>query len=83
MRIKRKEPLQHDQKLLKDEELLRNKFIPTDSILIAEQRFKKIKFRDDLDNEAEDSCSDDDFVMMIKNAKCREATKRADIITEA
>lgn len=83
MRIKRKDAIQHDQKLHKNNALLSNKFIPTDSILRVEEKLKKIKFRDDLDNEAEDSCSDDDFVMMIKNAKCREATKRADIVTEA
>ena len=45
-------------------------------------RSKLPKFRAELDNEEEDSFSDDDQVMMIKNRKCREATERADLATE-
>ncbi len=43
---------------------------------------KSMHFRKDLDNEEEDSFSDDDLVCAIKYNKMVESTKRADIVTE-
>ena len=41
-----------------------------------------MNFSKDLDNEDEDSISDDDLVCAIKFNKMVESTKRADIVTE-
>ena len=77
LKIKRKVPINHDfgvQSIL----------TPTNKIMKAQQtvRANLPKFRADLDNEEEDSFSDDDEVMMIKNRKVRESTERADLATE-
>ena len=39
-------------------------------------------FADDIYNDDEDGLSDDEVVTKIKVQKCREATKRADMMTE-
>ena len=77
LKLKRKVPVKHHfgvQSIL----------TPTNKIMKAQLKIteKLPKFRADLDNEEEDSFSDDDEVMMIKNRKVREATERADLATE-
>lgn len=41
-----------------------------------------MKFRNDIDNEEEDTLSDDDLIQEIKQSKCNEMNKRADLVTE-
>lgn len=58
--------------------------LPTDQILNRQLNLQKRipKFRKDLDNDDEDSLSDDEVIEEIKMRKCLEATQKAEAVTE-
>lgn len=81
LKYKRRASIRHDKQLEADDEP--NELIVTNKILKNHAMLKKsMNFRKDLDNEDEDSFSDDDLVCAIKFNKMVESTKRADIVTE-
>jgi hypothetical protein len=80
LKYKRRASIPHDKQLEADDKP--NELIVTNKILKNHAMLKKSCFRNDLDNEDEDSISDDDLVCAIKFNKMVESTKRADIVTE-